>query len=249
MVLTAMRKSGTLTTRKTRYKDVHRQLNARLDVRTAGECRLGREPIPCRHGRCSRCVHRQNELEVDQAIERLVEDRIIVGSDTCPYRLAAGEMLVAITAGPEAAASLGEEQKRTLDHLSHAVKHLKAALKPFRDDPDFTRWLTKPYLRELARLATAEKQIEVAAKFIREKLVQSRQRPDKGRPEGLAAETALFAGFDLWRQWTGTEPGKSNATFARLVSAIWITLGGSDEEPNWEWYIRKLKQRLDQGGK
>jgi hypothetical protein len=230
---------------KTHYTQIIGRLWERLDE-PFDQCRLGREPR-CKN-RCSACTHTKAKFELDHAVASLIENGTFAVSTVCPYRVFAGELLLALMAGPLILEGLCDLHRRTAEELEIALKHLRRGIRLYNQFPWVTMWMEKEYHSIVQEVITAQQSIDKALKTYRTKYLfdqPSQPKSERGRGKDLERQTIVQGCAAAWERLTGSRAGKTNTNFQDVLSAASATvLGVRDSFKGWEWQIKVFEERL-----
>src|SRR6516165_3180782 len=228
-----MIKVPTTRERNDRHGPIWHRLWARLlqgDIHA--QCKLGREPLQRRRGKCAACSI-NIDLELDHAVAQLIREGVIAAPANCPYLLFTRALAFALLAGPGAEETRRESERTRIIELKTALKHVDRALMTLAPDREDIRRLAEEedadelFVR-LEDVVRAETLIQNAVKFLIENAKRTHgeetdltkpARPRRGRPGALDIQGIVGSCDNAWQELIGKKPGKNNVNFHGLLCA------------------------------
>ena len=230
--------------RNNRFQRIFWELWARLLLKDAGECKLGREPAKRPDGHCSACKAK-TEFPFDEMVGKLIAKGIFDGTRLCPYREVNSALVVALLCGPGAEMTRREADRTRIAELQKALTHLDLFFQTFGPDRgELTdRREEDPLFAHIAEVSGAEFHISRALEYLKNLYAEDEKnrslRPPGGRRGNLDLQAIARMMAQAWESLTGKLPAKNNVKFQGLLAAAAETaLGPLDPDTNWEWYAR-----------
>jgi hypothetical protein len=220
------------------------------DGEASAKCKLRKEPRRRRGGGCSACTAPQ-ELEINQAVGKLIGDAVFKRVGVCPYRVVASHLVSGLTLGPEAsrARSVGQFRVDPVAEIKGARRRIRNILQATRLSRDEIEAISISHngdrWQALYAVLVADRALEKALALFQTEIPAKTSRSPRGRTGALHNQAVARALALAWRQLTGRLPAKDNSKFHDLLQdTIASIFGHPVEEPNLESSTRTAVERI-----
>ena len=230
--------------RSNRFQRIYWELQARLWLENAEECKLGREPAKRPGRRCTACKVKP-EFPFDEMVGKLIAKGIFDGTRLCPYGQVNTALVLALILGPGAEMTSRQADSTRIAELQKAQTHLDLFFQTFgADRGELTdRREEDPLFAHIAEVSGAEFHISRTLEYLKNRHAENEKNralpPSGGRRGNPELQAIASTMAQAWERLTGKLPAKNNVKFQNLLAAAANTvLGPLDPDTNWEWYAR-----------